>query len=105
MVLSLLSLLVSAPPTSGQTGCQPGVGGHLFATGGDVEVEMLARGGDYTIELHLMSPGQQRFIAVNSEVGKIVKLGSFTAGTQLIFGVFIRDTQKDLYDGLGRGKS
>lgn len=93
--------MVSAPPTSGQTGCQPGIGGHLFANGGDVEVEMLARGGDYTIELHLMSPGPQRFIAVNSEVGKIVKLGSFTAGTELVFGVFIRDTQKTFMMGSG----
>ncbi len=68
------------------------IGGQLFATGGNVTVEVLPASAGYTSELHLISPGPDRFIALNHDVGTVVNLGSFTAGVELVFGIYVRDT-------------
>src|SRR5262245_48895168 len=57
--------------------CQQGVGGRIFSTGGQVEVEILPADAGFTIELHLVSPGPDRLIATNRQPGSITKLGSF----------------------------
>lgn len=107
-VLSLLGLVMStsppvrALPRAPQAAeCQSGVGGRLFSNGGQLEVEILPNGGDYTIELILFSPGPQRFIATNRDSGTIVKIGSFPSGTELIFGIYVRDIQRTFMMGPG----
>lgn len=107
--LSLLALVVPtlstyARPAAPQASeCQGGVGGRLFSNGGQVEVEILPADAGFTSELHLVSPGPDRFIATNRESGRIVSLGNFSAGTELIFGVFVRETQKTFVMGSGSG--
>jgi len=81
--------------------CQGGIGGRLFSNGGELEVEMLAADAGFTIELYLMSPGPQRLIATNRDAGTIVKLGTVPAGVELIFGVFVRETQRTYVMGQG----
>jgi hypothetical protein len=113
VMLSLLGLAISGlPPAHAETGapqepqaadCQSGVGGRVFATGGDVEVEILPADAGFTIELLLISPGPQRSLATNRDTGSIVKLGSVPAGVELIFGIFVRDTQKTYVMGSGSG--
>lgn len=83
--------------------CQSGVGARLFSNGGALEVEMLPADAGFTIELHLMSPGPDRLIATNREPGTIVKLGTFPAGVELIFGIFVRETQRTFITGPGSG--
>ena len=109
LVLPFLAPLISAPPIQGSTmapqaaECQSGVGGHLFSNGGDLEVEMVASQAGFNIDLYLMSPGPQRFVASNRDAGLVVKLGKFPAGVELIFGVFVRDTQDTYLMGSGSG--
>lgn len=81
--------------------CQSGIGGRLFSNGGELEVELLAADAGFTIELYLMSPGQQRFIATNRDAGTIVKLGTVPAGVELILGVYVRETHKTYVMGSG----
>ena len=90
LIFSLLLgwLLMAAGPLSA-AGI---IGGQLFATGGNVTVEVLPASAGYTSELHLISPGPDRFIALNHDVGTVVNLGSFTAGVELVFGIYVRDT-------------
>lgn len=68
------------------------IGGQLFATGGNVTVKVLPATAGYTSELHLISPGPDRFIALNHDAGTVVNLGSFPAGVELVFGIYVRDT-------------
>lgn len=108
-VLSLLGLVIfGAPPVRALPGapqaaaeCQSGVGGRLFSNGGVVEVEILPADAGFNIELNLNSPGPQRLIATNRDSGSIVKLGDFQAGTELIFSVFVRETQRTFLMGSG----
>lgn len=84
-----------------QAGAVMVLGEQLFSTGGDVEVEVLPASAGFTSELHLFSPGPDIFIALNSEVGKIVDLGSFPIGEELLFGIFVRNTGHTFYMGPG----
>ncbi|XZO00979.1 MAG: PEP-CTERM sorting domain-containing protein [Microcoleus sp.] len=64
------------------------IGGKIFSTGGEISVQVLPAEAGLTSNLSLYSPGAQRFIATNRDVGKVVNLGSFQAGLELIFGIF-----------------
>jgi hypothetical protein len=107
--LSIVCLVISAPPTHGWSQveqaveCQSGIGGRILSTGGELEVEILPANAGFTMDLNLISPGPQRFLATNRDAGSIVKLGSFPAGVELIFGIFVRDTQKTYVMGSGSG--
>jgi len=83
------------------TDCQSGIGGRLFSNGGELEVEILAADAGFTIELYLMSPGPPRLIGTNRQAGTIVKLGTVPVGVELVFGVFVRETQKTYMMGSG----
>lgn len=63
------------------------IGGQLFSTGGEISLQVLPAEAGLTSELSLYSPIHQ-YIATNREVGKIVNLGNFEAGLELIFGIF-----------------
>jgi PKD domain len=76
------------------------LGGRLFSTGGNVSVQVLPTGPKYTSDLWLSSPGP-RYVANNRETGRIVNLGSFSAGQELIFGIYVRDTGNTFLMGPG----
>jgi hypothetical protein len=99
---------VAAPQAST---CDGGIGGRIFSAGGDVEVEILPSIAGFTSELSFASPGATRVIGTNRNAGTIVQLGSFPAGVELIFSIYVRETQRTFYsgpassnsDGLGHG--
>ncbi|MFB2979751.1 PKD domain-containing protein [Microseira sp. BLCC-F43] len=76
------------------------LGGRLFSTGGNVSVQVLPTGAKYTSDLGLYSP-RYRYIANNRETGRIVNLGSFSAGQELVFGIYVRDTGNTFLMGPG----
>jgi hypothetical protein len=72
--------------------CQAGLGGQFFSSGIPVEIEIFPAEADFVNEIYLFSPGPQRLIGTNKETGKVVRLGVFSPGTELVFGIFVRDT-------------
>jgi PKD repeat protein len=74
--------ITNLPPTG-----PDGLGSRLFATGGPVEVEILPANAGQTSTLGLYEPPPQRDIATNREVGRVVQLGSFQPGAELVFGI------------------
>ena len=88
---SLVALAVATPAMAD-------LGDGLFAAGGDVTVEILESSAGYTSELHLDSPVSM-FIGTSRDLGTIVNLGSFTAGTEMIFRLFVRDTEQSYFTG------
>lgn len=109
VVLGLsLSLLWMKSPTPSNTRalaqgstCEGGIGGRILSAGGDVVVEILPAIAGFTSELSLVSPGSTRFIATNRDAGTVVSLGSFPAGVELVFSIFVRETQHTFYTGSG----
>lgn len=104
LVLSLLAATISDPMRVGAqqpSTCQSGIGGRIFSNVGEIEVEILEAHAGWTSELHLLSPGPDRFIATNRDWGTIVRLGPFAAGTELVFKMFVRDTQNTFMMGAG----
>lgn len=109
VVLGLsLSLLWMKSPTPSNTRalaqgstCEGGIGGRILSAGGDVVVEMLPAVAGFTSELSLVSPGSTRYIGTNRDVGTVVSLGSFPAGVELVFGIYVRETQRTFYSGSG----
>jgi hypothetical protein len=100
-MLVLFASLAQAAPQAAE--CQSGIGQRLFATGGEVEVEILPADAGFTSELHLVSPGPARLIGTNKEPGTIARLGSFPAGVELKFAILVRETQKTFEMGSGAG--
>ena len=103
-----LSLLCMKSPTPSNSRafaqastCEGGIGGHIFSAGGPVEVELLPCVAGFTSELSLVSPGPAHFIGTNRDIGTIVQLGSFPAGVDLIFSIYVRETQRTFYSGSG----
>lgn len=110
LVLSMLGAMAS--PTSARprslaapqaSECESGLGGRIFANGGEVEVEILPSIAGFTSELSFVSPGPARFIGTNRDTGTIVRLGTFPAGAELIFSIFVRETQRTFVTGPGSG--
>lgn len=110
VVLSLLGVMTS--PTSARprslaapqaSECQSGMGGRIFSNGGALEVEILPSMAGFTSELSLVSPGPARVIGTNRDTGTIVRLGTFPAGVELIFSIFVRETQRSFVTGPGSG--
>jgi len=83
--------------------CQSGLGGRLFSNGGELEVEILPVHAGFTSELSFGSPGPARVIGTNRDSGTKVKLGRFPSGVELIFSIFVRETQKTFVIGPGSG--
>lgn len=76
------------------------LGGRVFATGDPVELRILPATAGYTSEIWLFGP-DGRFIGTNREVGKVIALGSFPAGAELVFGIFVRNTGRTFKTGPG----
>lgn len=74
------------------------LGDMLFASGGDVTVEILDSSAGYTSDLSLAFPSEI-YIGSNREVGKVVNLGAFAEGTEMMFKLFVRDTETSFFTG------
>jgi len=66
-------------------------------------VEILPVLAGFTSELHFVSPGPARLIGTNRDAGTKVTLGSFPSGVELVFSIFVRDTQRTYMMGPGSG--
>ncbi len=88
---ALLVALLSCCGAS-QALAAPILGGQLYSLGGDVVVEVLPASAGYTSQLWLFSPDPDTYIATNNNVGYTVNLGSFSAGTELVFGIYVTNT-------------
>lgn len=74
------------------TVCVPGLGGRVFATGALVQIVVQEPFADFTSQIKLFAPGPIRTLASSREVGRVVTLGTFPAGTELVFGITVRET-------------
>ena len=93
-LVGLLAVPAQAVPITEQT---------LIATGGNVMVTFVSNGAGFTSELFLDGAlGEELgalFNNVTTEVGTSVDLGSFAAGTELIFKLFVKQTGDTFYTG------
>jgi hypothetical protein len=72
-------------------------GGQLFANGSDVVVTLTPTGAGFTSDIFLFTPGGG-FLGTNRDA--VTKnLGAFPIGTELLFGIFVRDTSTNYYAG------
>ncbi len=77
------------------------LGGQLYSNGGEVEVTILGGDANDTSTLYLFSPAPQRLVGTNREAGKVVNLGTYPVGVELIFGIRNEVTGKTYYTGPG----
>lgn len=77
------------------------LGGQLFSNGGNIKVQVLLADAGFTSELRLFNAARTSFtsIANNRQVGRVVDLGSFTKGQELIFGIFVTNTGNTFFTG------
>ncbi len=73
------------------------LGGTIFANGGPVTVEILPNDAGFISELFLFPPAEDpaKFIALNTSTGVVIPVGTYAAGTELIFGIVVHDTSID----------
>lgn len=83
----------------GAASAVPVLGGQLYATGGNIVVENLPATAGYTSQLRLDSPAFGAIMLNHDPVGTTVNLGSFAAGTELIFSIFVTNTSNTFYMG------
>lgn len=81
----------------------PITGGRMYV-GNDGNVTATFRGGDaaYTSSLFVYSPSERRgqtIFSSDTAVGTTVNIGSFAAGTELIFGYYVHDTGNTFLTG------
>jgi hypothetical protein len=67
----------------------------------NVRVTILPFEGIYTSEIRLFRNGQSILIGTNRDVGRVVNLGPFNAGEELVFGIFVSDTGRTFRMGPG----
>ncbi len=98
LMLVVLTIMVAGLQTTANAAWI--LGGQLYATGGDIEVEVIPSDADYVSELWLYSPTTQ-FIALNTADGSTETITGIAAGHELIFGVYVQDTDQTYYMGPG----
>lgn len=80
----------------------PIVGGQLYATGSDITIEVLSSDAAYTDYLLFVPPDwHYEFIASNKDTGAIINIGSYAAGTELLFKLFVSETADKFFTGAG----
>ena len=99
-LVGLLAVPAQAVPITEQT---------LIANGGNVIVTFVSNGAGFTSELFLDGPLGEEFGAIFNNVttdeGTSVDLGSFAAGTELIFKLMVKQTGDVFYTGLNSRNS
>ena len=95
-LVGLLAVPAQAVPITEQT---------LIATGGNVFVTFVSNEAGFTSELFLDGPLGDEFGVifnnVTTDIGTSVDLGSFAAGTELIFKLLVKPTGDIFYTGFG----
>jgi hypothetical protein len=96
----------------------PIIGAQLVATGGEVVAQFMGHSAGFTNELYLFDASDLStplpvtgsagtlgagliFVNHTSPVGSQVNLGAFAAGTELVFGIYVQNTQETFYMGPG----
>jgi hypothetical protein len=96
----------------------PIIGAQLIAVGGDVIAQFMGHSAGFTNELYLFSASDLStplpvtgdsgslgegliFVNQTSVPGSTVNLGSFAAGTELVFAIYVQDTQQTYFMGPG----
>lgn len=79
--------------------CGSGFARKYFAPGGNVKIKILPFRADFTSEIRLLVHGQSRTLATNRDVGRVIDLGAFGQGTELIFYIHVRDTGLNFFMG------
>ena len=93
-VAATLAVVAAAAPAMAD------FGDGLYAAGGDVTVEILASSAGYTSDLSLYSPATI-YVGSNRDLGLVVNLGAFASGTEMVFQLFVRDTEQAYFTGPG----
>jgi len=101
VVLTCVLALAGAPAYA-----EPVFGGQLWGLGPlqNVQVEVVQGGyADFTSECYLYAytGGAPTYIGTNRDVGRTVSLGTFDAGRELVFGIYVPDTGFTYYMGPG----
>ncbi|MDX2098316.1 MAG: PEP-CTERM sorting domain-containing protein [Leptolyngbyaceae cyanobacterium bins.59] len=65
---------------------------RLVSPGGDTSVQILGGTAGYTSDLGLYAP-YSKPLGTNREVGRTVYVGNFAKGTELLFGIYVRQTR------------
>jgi len=99
-LLAGLAVGVMAFGMAGAASATAIAGGQLYSTGGDINVTVEPSSAGYTHDLWLYSPTAQ-YIAKNYQFGTTVNLGSFSAGDELIFGIYVNNTGYTFKTGPG----
>lgn len=79
--------------------CGSGLAKKYFAPGGDLKIKILPFTAEFTNEIRLLVRGQSRTLATNRDVGRVIDLGNFDQGTELIFYIHVRDTGFNFFMG------
>jgi Bacterial Ig domain len=103
VVAAMLAMLGCMQGAAAQAASPAGLGDQLFATGGDITVEVLAGGiAGFTSELRLYNAdGTFTKLATNRETGRVVTLPSRPVGEELVFGIYVVDTRYTYKTGPG----
>lgn len=98
--LTALALLAVAGASTAQAAAILGAP-VVVATTGNVTATFRGHTAGYTSTLFLDSPGGPIDIFVNhtNAVGDTFNLGTFTAGTELVFGIYVWNTGETFYSG------
>jgi len=103
--MKVLSSLAIAFALAGRVQAAPILGAKVIvATDGEVIAEFLGHTADYSNDLYLDSPANGLGIIFNNHVtppGTTMSLGSFTAGTELVFRIHVNNTGDDFFTGPG----
>jgi hypothetical protein len=104
--MNLLKIAAAAAALSASVAAQafpiaaPGTEGVLvIATGGDVMATYQGNSAAYSNDLYLVNTGTFVFNNHANSVGDTVDLGSFAAGTELLFKLHVNNTGYDYFTG------
>jgi hypothetical protein len=83
--------------------CQSGYGKRFLINDNNTEVKVtiLPFEASFTDEIRLFYRGQSILIGTNRDVGRVVNLGRFNAGEELVFGIVVRETGRTFRMGPG----
>jgi hypothetical protein len=98
-----LSMLAVALMIAGRASAAPILGGTVIvAHDGEVIAEFLGHTAAYSNDLYLDSPANSLGIIFNNQTtpwGSTKSLGTFTAGTELLFKIYVQNTGDVFYTG------
>ena len=99
MVILALGCALCLPTVSMATSI---LGGSLIVqNSGEVFATFQGSDASYTSTLFLQNTGQNLFVNHDTSVGSTISLGTFEAGTELIFGLNVHDTGETFFTGAG----